>query len=776
MSTATVRLRVVSVRSINPHGFGGCIFSGREIDEQGDILDAKVLYVVVAPFNVIKDVEIKVGQWWSVAGSVSDMEVRQENGFVRKEKQIKAIAATMLRVSGEHIIDFLANTCTGIGHVKARRLWDTYQDDLYKILDNARVQELASILTHPAALKLIAEWDNHGMSSTLQWLQTSGIDVRLGRKIIDYYKVDASAQPDGDVDLVVHRGRAEEKIKEDPYRLLSFSVPWKTVDALAQNTFGVKPDDPRRLQGAIEEALYRLFGNGHTAAKMSHLETMVAPLLADGMAAAERKRLVFDSLDSGIDNGSYVIGRYDLIHPVGPLIMETEVANAIATRLSAGPRSLLKTEDVEAIIKRYETVLPFPLSAEQRNAIRLGNEHAFAVIVGGAGTGKTTVLDAVYEIYDEAGITIHQMALAGKAAQRMHQATKRDAVTIASFLNKINGDNDGEAEIDLSKPAVVVIDESSMLDIMTMYRLMRVLPDHVRVVLTGDSAQLMPVGPGLVLHEVITVPEIPLVTLTSVKRYGGMIAQAANLVRNGEWMDLGNNPDDPISFIVCDRSKIADTIVTLYDRDRANTQILSARRSGTDGVKSLNFVCQSRYTKSEPVLMVWNNEFEQNVSTGFHLHDPVICTVNRWDVGVLNGSVGRIVSIEDAPKPIYKGERPLGHAIANIEWDDGKTRPLLIERLDDIELAYAMTIHKSQGSQWSNVIVALTRNRLLDRTLVYTAMTRTRSKVILVGDADAVRAAVVAAPKYASRQVALGRLVADRCGPAQPLMALPGGA
>lgn len=157
--------------------------------------------------------------------------------------------------------------------------------------------------------------------------------------------------------------------------------------------------------------------------------------------------------------------------------------------------------------------------------------------------------------------------------------------------------------------------------------------------------------------------------------------------------------------------------------------------------------------------MVWSEQHESWAHTGFHLGDPVICTRNRWDLGLQNGSLGKLVQVEDTPRLItnQQGEE-VGYAIAWVEWDDGERRPVFEEMLDDLELGYAITTHKAQGSQWPRVIVCITGNRLLDRTLVYTAVTRAQQQVIIVGDVVAARKAVEAVPKAYQRQVALGLL------------------
>jgi exodeoxyribonuclease V alpha subunit len=340
----------------------------------------------------------------------------------------------------------------------------------------------------------------------------------------------------------------------------------------------------------------------------------------------------------------------------------------------------------------------------------------------------------------------------------MQEATGRAASTIANFLR---------AAKELSGPAVVVVDEASMVDIVSMYRLCELLAPDVRLVLAGDPEQLMPVGPGLVLHALIRVPDVPLGELKVIKRYGGDIASAAVSIRKGIWPSLSNVETDPIAFIPCadtrtasGTSLIAETVLDLYRLDPENTQVLSARRNGPDGMKTINNLCQAETTAGAKAVTVWSSQHDALALTGLNLGDPVLCTRNMWDRGLQNGSLGTIVEVEDGAQRSNdelddEAERPLAWVL----WDDGVRRPIVESMLDDLELGYAITVHKAQGSQWPRVIVPLTGHRLLDRTLIYTAVTRAQKQVLIVGDEAAAKAAVESPPRVQSRQVALDLLI-----------------
>jgi exodeoxyribonuclease V alpha subunit len=224
------------------------------------------------------------------------------------------------------------------------------------------------------------------------------------------------------------------------------------------------------------------------------------------------------------------------------------------------------------------------------------------------------------------------------------------------------------------------------------------------------------------------------------------------------WPTLDADPNSDVFFLPCDRADgdIAELVVKLYQQDPRNTQILSSSRIGPGGTKRLNELCQAALTAKSESLLVWNAINDCHEHTGMHLGDVLLCTRNLWDRGLQNGSLGRLVEIEGEPRLLTEDEgSEVGYALAWVEWDDGVRRPVFAEMLDDFELGYAITVHKAQGSQWPRVIVAVTGNRLLDRTLLYTATTRAQRQVILVGDEAAARRATILHPRAAGRRVNL---------------------
>ena len=742
--TESFLLRVLNVRSQNPYGRGGSIFTATEINQAGEVKDAKSYFVIKATGTQIGDTRVQPGQWWSVVGEVTSF-TRISNGYVIKERQINAREIGLARLSGEHIVSFMAecDNFQGIGMVKSRKLWETFGDRLYEILDTADAASLTTVLTAESAECAVSAWAQQGKTRTLQWLQSSGIDVRTGRQLIEYFG-----------------NEAHQKLEEDPYRLLSFSAGWKNVDTFARARFQVAEDDPRRLQAAVEEALYRLFDGGDTAIPTPLLLKRVQGVIG----GSKNRELVMAALEAGLTNGAYIIGTNGNVHPIGAMVMERGIASSIVRRLTLSAE-LLNSATVSTLMSEYEQAEGFDMNLQQKAAVQCAAKHAMALILGGAGVGKTTVLKALYKVYDTAGLSITQLALSGRAAKRMSEVTGLPSSTLARFFCHAD-------KLDLTQPMVVVVDEASMVDLITMHRLCEILPDHVRLLLVGDTSQLMPVGPGLVLHALVKAPEVPKVELTQVKRYGGAIATAAAAIRAGRWPELPDDAIGPISFLPCTVGATPDVIVALYGTDRENTQIITARKNNADGTESLNHICQAKFAKQEPALLIHNEEFDCTMSSGFHLGDLVLCTKNLWDWGLQNGSLGKLVEIERVPRMLSKPDgTELGRALAWIAWDDGERRPVFIEMLSNLELGYALTVHKAQGSQWSRVIVVLSGSRMLDRTLIYTAVTRAQNQVIIVGDEDAARTAVESLPHAELRTVGLSTFLTAEFA-ANPYLAL----
>ncbi len=736
-------VRVVSLRSLGKPPLGGAIFVAKEIGVDGHVKNPSEYLVVKAGGTVLGGAAVQPGQWWSVTGDAETRTLKVD-GFAIRELQIEASQAQLKLPSGEHVVDFLATNpdFKGMGRVKARRLWESLGQELYGVLDSGDVAKLQAHVSQEMAEQLVQGWKKLGVSQVLQWLQTRGVEVQIGRKVVEYFGDSAPAE-----------------IAKDPYRLLSFAASWDEVDALARDAFDVARDDERRLQASVEEACYRLFSQGHTRAEPGKVKSIIEPLLSAGQPAQSRDDLAQRAMEIGRTNGSYVWRAYGL-QPLGALVLETEVAQAVATRIQIN-EPLLDEDEVDELLLKFEREEGLEFNGGQWSAVQLTAKHAVAVIVGGAGVGKTTVLKALHLVYERAGIQVTQLALTGRAAKRISEATGKPAFTIAGFLNR-------PVDADGGCGGVVILDEASMVDLTIMARLLQRVPADSRLVFVGDTGQLMPIGPGLVLHALVQVAAVPRVELEAPHRFGTEISIAAKTVRGGIWPCLDSDTASPIAFVPAETGRqsergISETVLHLFRDDPQNTQILCATKNGLAGTEHLNSLCQAVMTAEARALTTSSEEYGSVVHTGFHLGDRIVCTRNLWGRGLQNGSIGELVTIEDKPRDASECDVGLsiGPVIAWIEWDDGQKRPVDEALLDDLALAYAITVHKAQGSQWQRVVIPIPDTRSIDRTMVYTAMTRAQKQVVFVGDEAAAIRAVEKTPRVALRDVALDLILAD---------------
>ena len=633
MSPPSLTVRVSAVRSQSPQGRGGAIFTAIEVDTHGARLDAKAHLVVKAPHWLL-NTAVEVGQLWRITGEATPNTI-VVNGYRLTESTITPESLELLRPSGEHIVTLLAecDAFAGIGMVKARRLWDHFGEDLYAILDNGDVKRLEEVMTAEVAASLADAWHRWGDTFTLQWLQSKGFPVALGRKVVEHFSPHPAI-----------------KIEEDPYRLISFAADWATTDKLAREAFGIAQDDPRRLAGAVEEALYGAFDAGHTCTTRSEVAQRVGRLLGRHEAS------LIDRALSEAEARGYFLRRSERLHAVGPYVMERGIAESIAQR-AAAPDPLLERAALAALLAEYQTESGITLEASQIEALQVANGNPITVVTGGAGTGKTTVLRAFFGLCGAAGWPVCAMALSGRAARRIGEATGHPATTIAGFLTRFDPETAPER-------AVVVIDEASMLDLPSAYRLIRHLPSAYRFVLVGDPHQLPPVGPGLLLHELAHQAGVPRVELQQVKRYGGRIAEAAHAIRQGQWPELPDDPQDDIAFLPCARAEINDTVLELLTEDPDQTQILCATRTAAaGGVKAINTLCAAARHASNEELLLWNHEFEAVQATGFRVGSPVVCLINDWEKNLQNGSLGVIVSVEPPSRDAEPGRQPRSHPL-----------------------------------------------------------------------------------------------------------------
>lgn len=729
----SVQIRITSMRSRGKGG--GVIFAGVAEDEKK--------YVAVCDYKIFPDSSLVAkGQCWKVRGFSEPVESVIANGLVIRETQIAVTEAELVRPLGRNIIGWIADSpeCHGIGLVKASKLYIRFGSTLIDLIEQADVAVLTEILSEGAAKQLCNAFSMFRVANTLHWLDQVGLPRRVGRKVIDTYQ-----------DL------AQQKIEANPYILISFEADWRKVDEFAIKRINIVHDDPRRLEAAIEEILYRAMKLGHTCLPQKDVQLRLTKLLGDSKLA-QRAIDQFDTETAPSLHYRVVDGFYQ---SVGMHVIESYVSRRLLEMIGAvnseGQTSLFSPRatslrEVNAVIYAYEAEHKLRLSREQRDAVKASLDSNLSLILGGAGTGKTMVLMAIYRTLEalRPGVKIFQMALSGRAAQRMTQTTGRESLTIARFLATIH-----PSQIDPG--TVVVIDEMSMVDVILMYRLLRHLPEGVQLILVGDPHQLPPIGPGLVLHVLAGMPTIKKTVLKVVQRqtFASGIPQVAAAIRDHQvpsWAVYLGKPDVGVSFIPCVEGNIESKVHEVYaalggDGSDYSVQILSITKTNIAGVINLNTAIHNLYRKIDEPVFSFDEEFgivgaRTLERIALKVGDLVVFTQNDYDLDVRNGSLGKITAT------LPGKEKNDAFCVCEI---DGTEYHLNSQNMQALNHAYSITVHKSQGSQFKRIIVPIHASRLIDHALIYTAVTRGIEQVVLIGDEDACLAAI-RAPSSASKR------------------------
>ena len=692
----------VTISAVHPGLSGGAVFSGHD--------SAGTLLRFVANRDRIFRAPV-IGEAWWLQG-----EIRSHPKY---GDQVHVARASLVEPAGRLIIDFLlkhpAFNGLGIGKARATRLWTKFGSDLHVVLGTGDVGKLSGVLPEGSAQKLVEAWRSvTEEAGVVSFLDQHGFDLRLANKVRRVWPENTLA-----------------KLIDNPYRMLAFA-DWEKVDRAARS-LGVTQNDPRRRIAAVEACLYRRLDAKHTLTPKE--------MLLDGVRGAMQTRSL-DVANAAVEqalSAQAIVITADGYQPLGAAVMEKVVADRLREVSRGAPgseRNLFSTKltaiTAEAIAS-LETSVGLTLNASQRRAVEMAAHEPFSVLTGGAGTGKTTVLQVIHRIAEQVGVPVLQMALSGRAAQRMREATSRPASTIAAFLRMAE-----RRSLDPESEPLVIIDESSMLDLPLMYSVVRTMPARARLLLVGDPYQLPPIGFGLVFSILAASQNITRVELVEVHRQAQSsgIPQVAHQIRRGilpalrPFVSLGTG----VSFIEAGDRDVMDHILRVRTEwsECDDVQVLGVTRRGTSGIRNINVALHAAGSGRKPKPDGW--EFAEG--------DPIIYLVNDYQKELWNGSLGRIEKIVDC-----NGRRSLLCSL------DGAPHEIPDEEFHRIDLAYAITVHKAQGSQFKKVIVPISGSRLLDRTLIYTALTRGMEQVVFIGDRKAFDAAVTAPPHSHERQV-----------------------
>lgn len=612
-----------------------------------------------------------------------------QNGFVFGERLFE-------QSSKGNIVRFLAEEpmFAGIGNVRASKLVDRFGDGLLTVIRD-RDETVFEVLPEGVATVLFENFGDAAAEAELaMYLDALGIDERLGKKVVGAW---------GQL--------GAEKLRENPYLLVSW-VPWDKVDLIGRR-IEIPSEDPQRLCAACEHVLYSRLSKGHTWTSLKEAKKHISGFIGERNAAP--------AIEACLDNHGAVLNA-DGLQPLGAAIMERFV---IRQALMDGPNQedmfsgwSLSDNEFESQIREIEAQQGFRFTKMQLRAIRSALEGHFNLLAGYAGSGKTSVLKAICALAEPRGLKTHLMALSGRAAKRMTEATGYRSCTIARFIREHRGS-------ELEPANLVLVDEASMVDLSDLYRILRISM-HARICLVGDPAQLPPIGFGTPFADLADLPRVSKVVLEKVHRQDETtgIPEIAQNIRRGvpDVLETYSGLRDGVQYLHADEVRAPEVIYSIGRTfaqagcDRDDVQIIAPVKRGAGGVNNIN-----RFMSG----LKPSREFMTGSDT-VRVGDPIVYLRNDPQKGLRNGSLGRLISPELAD---FDGSE------VSVDQSDVK----------NIDLAYCLTVHKSQGSQWDRVIVPLFnagRSSFVERSLIYTAVTRAAKQVVIVGDYEAYDEAV----------------------------------
>ena len=646
-------------------------------------------------------------------------------------EQFKAETVERRLPAGEKaIFDYLsAGTVRGIGAATARKIVEQFGSDALRILEE-HPEQLTAIpgVTRKRALAMGESFRSQmGMRRLLEFLSGHDLPLQLAMPIYRKY---------GD--------RALETLRRNPYLLVDeeLGVDFAAADALALS-LGLEGDDPQRLEAALLFELSHNLSNGHTFLPRHKL------LAATGQLIGVEEELLQDGLETLLERGE-VIAEKTAKEEAIYLFDLYEAECYCAQRLyEMTGEELLPPENMEGVLRDIQRSQGITYAPQQKEAVRLAATSQVMLLTGGPGTGKTTSLRGVLALFEHMGLETALAAPTGRAAKRLGELCGMEAYTIHRLLETRMDPATGRLafardEDDPLKADAVIVDEASMVDITLFHALLAALRGECRLLLVGDPDQLPSVGPGNVLSDLLRSGRIPVVRLTEIFRQAAQSAgvRNADADNRGEMPELSGRESDFFFLKRRDPQSTAETVVDLVTRrlpermgiPSDQIQVLSPTRRYTTGTGSLNRMLQEALNPAAEDK--GERRFGEFV---FRAGDRVMQVHNNYDIvwrerdgsesgmGMFNGDIGRIETVD--PRD--------GTVTVDFE---GKVVEYTPDLLGELESAYAVTVHKAQGSEYRAVILSVmdAAPMLLTRGVLYTAITRARELFILVGDEEKV--------------------------------------
>lgn len=516
-----------------------------------------------------------------------------------------------------------------------------------------------------------------------------------------------------------------DKVKENPYRLADdiWGIGFKTADGIARK-MGYEMNDERRLRSGLIYTLNQLADEGHCYAEEEQLIATAKQLLeADEECIRTAMTHAIETEDLMLDGTAIYLPPF--------YYAECGTANRLSTLVNTKEAGSFFTARFDLAKLQRETGIEY--DEVQVEAIRQAIASKVMVLTGGPGTGKTTTTKAIISALQSAGMRILLAAPTGRAAKRMSEATGMEAKTIHRLL-EYNPQDGYKRNDENPLEDALIVDECSMIDIILMNNLTKALPTTMRLVLVGDIDQLPSVGAGNVLRDIIDSGVIPVVRLTRIFRQAqsSRIVMSAHAINRGGFPDISNGQHTDFFFMKQEEpEKVAETIVSLvrdrlpkaYRQPTANIQVLTPMQRGVVGAANLNMALQQALNHNTAALVRGGYTFKEG--------DRVMQLRNNYDKDIYNGDLGYVRSVD-------MEERTL-----TVDFD-GQTVEYEASELDELTLAYATTIHKSQGSEYPIVVmpVLMTHYVMLQRNLIYTGITRAKKICVLVGQTKALAYAI----------------------------------
>mgnify|MGYP006280639523 CR=1 FL=1 len=643
-------------------------------------------------------------------------EKHPEHGRQFRVKEFRAVLPTSEKGIERYLASGLIH---GIGPKLAERIVRHFGTRTLDILDNysKRLQEVEGV-GRKKIDQIRAGWREHAeRRDTFIFLQGLGLSPRRCATIFNEYGAGAA-----------------EIVRQNPYRLAAdiHGIGFLTSDRIAAE-LGIRKDNPIRLAAGIIHVLEKLADDGHVCypyqkliARTADLLEVQPPQAEFGLERARQNGTII--IDPGRETGDAARVYHRRFH-----IAETELAAAVR-RLLAYPASL-GADTLEFRGREYEM-----LNDAQKQAVGQAFQYHVSIITGGPGVGKTTVVGEIVQVAHAAGHKVYLAAPTGRAAKRLAESSGRLAKTIHRMLK---WDPQKRAFVhDHGKPLkcdMLIVDEVSMLDVNLANSLFDAIAPDTHVVLVGDRDQLPSVGPGAVLHDLISCGRIPAINLTEIYRQGegSRIVQNAHRINHGQMPDLSPPPRDQLTDFYWIDEEDPERVVDIIKRmvcqriprkfrynPRTDIQVLAPMNNGLCGTLSLNKILQESLNPDGKV------QFRSGDRV-FRPHDRVMQVVNNYDKGIFNGELGSLTRI-DFQNRTFQVMFDAGNI--EYEWNEA----------DQIKHAYAVTVHKSQGSEFPVVIMpVLTQHYImLQRNLIYTGMTRARRLLVCIGTRKALGIAV----------------------------------